>query len=143
MKLSENGKLKLVQREDCKLTAYQDIKGIWTIGCGHTGPEVVEGLTISHAQAEAYLFADVAKCEAGITKACAGVELSQNEFDALVSFAYNIGVGGFKKSEVLQNLLKGDKQAAAEAFMNWQRVGEDKTRLRKRRESERKQFLQG
>lgn len=84
------------QAEGCKLTTYRDSGGIWTIGVGHTGPEVHEGLTISQDQADAYLFADATKAA---TRLALRVKdeliqgLTDHQYGALVSFVFNVGAG--------------------------------------------------
>lgn len=96
MKISENG-LKLIEQfEGLRLTAYKATKRdkYYTIGYGHYGADVKQGMTISEAQAEAYLRQDVAEAEAAVNK-YSGYGWNQNQFDALVSFAYNVGnIGG-------------------------------------------------
>lgn len=91
MKISENG-LKLIEQfEGLRLTSYKVGKEkYYTIGYGHNGPDVTAGMTITQEQAEAYLRQDVAEAEAAVNK-YAGYGLNQNQFDALVSFAYNVG----------------------------------------------------
>ena len=92
MQISENG-LKLIEKfEGLRLTAYKATRRdkYYTIGYGHYGADVKQGMTISEAQAEAYLRQDVKEAENAVNK-YAGYVWNQNEFDALVSFAYNIG----------------------------------------------------
>ena len=92
MKISENG-LKLIEQfEGLRLTAYKATKRdkYYTIGYGHYGADVKQGMTITEAQAEAYLRQDVAEAEASVNK-YSGYRWNQNQFDALVSFAYNVG----------------------------------------------------
>ena len=92
MKISENG-LKLIEQfEGLRLTAYKSTKRdkYYTIGYGHYGADVKQGMTITEAQAEAYLRQDVAEAEASVNK-YSGYRWNQNQFDALVSFAYNVG----------------------------------------------------
>lgn len=92
MKISENG-LKLIEQfEGLRLTAYKATRRdkYYTIGYGHYGADVKQGMTITEAQAEAYLRQDVAEAEAAVNK-YAGYGWNQNQFDALVSFAYNVG----------------------------------------------------
>ena len=92
MKISENG-LKLIEQfEGLRLTAYKATRRdkYYTIGYGHYGADVTPGMTISEAQAEAYLRQDVAEAEAAVNK-YSGYGFNQNQFDALVSFAYNVG----------------------------------------------------
>lgn len=92
MQISENG-LKLIEQfEGLRLTAYKATKRdkYYTIGYGHYGADVKQGMTITEAQAETYLRQDVAEAEAAVNK-YSGYGWSQNQFDALVSFAYNVG----------------------------------------------------
>ena len=92
MQISDNG-LKLIEQfEGLRLTAYKATRRdkYYTIGYGHYGADVAPGMTISEAQAEAYLRQDVAEAEAAVNK-YAGYGWNQNQFDALVSFAYNVG----------------------------------------------------
>lgn len=92
MKISENG-LKLIEQfEGLRLTAYKATKRdkYYTIGYGHYGADVTQGMTITEAQAEAYLRQDVAEAEASVNK-YSGYGWNQNQFDALGSFAYNVG----------------------------------------------------
>jgi lysozyme len=89
-KINEAG-LQLIEHfEGLELTAYQDGGGIWTIGYGHTGPDVHPGMTITQEQAQAYLSADVASAS-GVVASCVEVVLNPNQFSALVSFEYNTG----------------------------------------------------
>mgnify|MGYP002562039162 CR=1 FL=1 len=92
MKISENG-LKLIEQfEGLRLTAYKATRRdkYYTIGYGHYGADVKQGMTISEAQAEAYLRQDVAEAETAVNK-YSGCGWNQNQFDALASFAYNVG----------------------------------------------------
>lgn len=94
MNVSENG-LDIIKRyEGCRLKAYKDPAGIWTIGYGHTNG-VVEGMRISQQQADDFLYEDVQKVVSFLNSK--GREWTQNEFDALVSFGYNCGVGNLNK----------------------------------------------
>lgn len=80
--------------EACKLIAYRDSGGVWTVGVGHTGPEVVLGLVISQAQADAYLFADATKAATRLSlvvKPDVLQGLSEHQYAALVSFVFNLG----------------------------------------------------
>ena len=104
--------------ESCRLTAYQDIKGIWTIGFGHTGPEVVEGLVWDQNSADSQLVMDTVKAESTVNRAVT-VPLTQGEFDALVDFAFNCGCNAFRGSTMLVLLNKGDYAGAANEFEKW------------------------
>ena len=90
MKISNKG-LELIKRfEGCRLVAYQDSGGVWTIGYGHT-KGVTAGQNITQAQADAFLVDDCGKAEAAVNKYYDRYHFNQNQFDALVSFAFNIG----------------------------------------------------
>lgn len=138
--VSVAGRAALMAREGCRLSAYRDSVGVPTIGVGHTGragpPPVALGMTISRSEAEAIFAADLAPFEAVV---CGGVTaaLTQNQFDALVSLAFNIGVRGFAGSTVVHKLEADDHTGAADAFLMWVHPPE----LASRRRAERAQFL--
>ena len=90
MKISENGISLIKQFEGCRLTAYQDSAGVWTIGYGHTGG-VYPRQVISQMEADLLLRQDLVKAELAVTKYDRKYHWNQNQFDALVSFAFNIG----------------------------------------------------
>ena len=119
MKISNNGLNTIKQFEGCRLTAYQDVKGVWTIGYGHTGG-VYYGQTITQAEADTLFRQDLAKFESGVARLCYGVTLTQNQFDALVSFAYNCGLSALGSSTLLKKIKANpnDKSIAAE-FKKW------------------------
>ena len=97
--------------EGCRLSAYPDpASGAepWTIGYGHTGPEVSPGLTISQAQADGWLEADVAKAAAAVNRLLAPVVLSPTQRDALVSFCFNVGAAALESSTLQRRLLAGE-----------------------------------
>src|ERR1700747_1130752 len=108
------------QFEGCRLTAYQDQVGVWTIGYGHTGAGVVSGLTISQDQAAALLMSDVAAVCAYVHPAVT-VALQQNECDALVDVVFTLGRGAFAGSTLLRELNAGNFAAAAAQFERWDR----------------------
>ena len=122
-RLSDAGRLALEAEEGLRLTAYQDRGGVWTIGYGHTGPEVHRGLTWSRAEADAALAADVAFAESAVSGAVKAA-LHQHEFDALVSFVYNVGVGAFRGSTLVARLAQSpaDFAGAAAEFTKWVHV---------------------
>lgn len=126
--------------EKCELTAYQDSGGIWTIGWGHTGPEVVEGLVIDQAAADALLEADVATAENGVSR-LVKCSLTDNQFSALVVFVFNVGVGEFKTSTMLSELNAGTCDIS-DQFDRWIHVnGQVLTGLVRRRQAEKELFL--
>jgi lysozyme len=129
--------------EGLRLTAYQDVRGVWTVGWGHTGPDVHEGLTITQGQAEALLRADIAHAVATVNR-FVKVPLTQTEFDALVDFTYNAGCGAFEGSTMLKDLNAGDYAAAADQFEVWDKAGgETVADLLRRREAEERLFANG
>lgn len=128
--------------EGCKLTAYQDGNGIWSIGYGHTGPEVVEGLTIDEDQADAHLETDTGSVDVGVGIYCPSA--TDNQHSAMCSLAYNIGLGNFKKSTVCRLHNAGDFVGAAVAFKMWNKIaGEVSEGLNTRRAAEAALYQQG
>lgn len=93
MKISINGINLIKSFESCKLVAYKALSSekYYTIGWGHYGSDVKKGMVISQAQADALLVQDLAKFEANVNKYATKLKLNQNQYDALVSFAYNVG----------------------------------------------------
>jgi GH24 family phage-related lysozyme (muramidase) len=143
MKISAAGIELLKQFEGCRLTAYQDSVGVWTIGFGTTAG-VKEGQTISQVKAEEYLRSDLAIFEKAVTESLK-VPVNQNQFDALVSFTYNVGVSAFRSSTLL-NLIneKTDKKVVAAEFSKWVKAGNQKLPgLVSRRKAESELFLKG
>ena len=110
------------QCEGCVLTAYQDQVGVWTIGYGHTGPDVQPGLTITEQQAEDLLTGDVGSAASCVNRVVE-IELQQDEFDALTDFVFNLGAGAFEGSTLLRELNAGDFAAAAAQFDLWDHAG--------------------
>lgn len=100
--------------EGCRLDAYRDAVGVWTIGYGHT-KGVYPGMTITQAQAERFLISDLKDAENDVSR-CVRVPLSDNEYGALVSLVFNIGANAFKNSTCLKELNLGNRQAAADAM---------------------------
>jgi lysozyme len=120
MKIDLRGISLLKHFEGYRLEAYQDTGGVWTVGVGHTGPEVVAGLRISEAQAEALLRSDVATAEAAVNRGIT-VPMNQAQFDAFTSLTYNIGARAFAASSVRRLFNSGDPCAAAFAFGMWRK----------------------
>lgn len=106
--------------EGKELVSYLCPAGVWTIGYGHTGPEVREGVYISDARAVELLDKDLDWAEACVDKTCPVT--SDNEFAAMVSLCFNIGAAGFAKSTVARLHNKGDKIGAAKAFSMWNKA---------------------
>lgn len=103
--------------EGLELKAYLCPAKVWTIGYGSTGPHVVPGMVITEGQADTLLQQDLDRFEEAV--AHAAPVASQNQFDAMVSLAFNIGIGAFLKSSVLREHLAGNSRGAAEAFGLW------------------------
>lgn len=122
MKTSPNGRALIRKAEGDRLTAYYCPAGVLTIGVGHTGPDVKPGMTITQAQSDALLSADLAKFEAAVSRNVK-VPLTQNQFDALVSFTYNLGEGALRSSTLLRMLNAGDYTGAAAQFARWDKAG--------------------
>ena len=143
MKTSQKGIDLIKQFEGCRLKAYLCPAGIATIGFGHTGSiaskPVALGMTISLNQAEILLKKDLEKFEKVISQAVK-VALTQNQFDALVSFVYNVGEGNFKESTLLR-LINVKDPKASEQFLVWVKAGKITLNgLFERRKAEKKVF---
>lgn len=104
MNLTNEIRAKMMQWEGCRLKAYRCPAGVLTIGYGHTGPDVEPGMEITAPQAVALFNADVDKFARSVEAALAGVPLKQKQFDAVVSLAYNIGLGALKKSTLYRKV---------------------------------------
>jgi len=139
MTLSGNG-LDLIKRfEGCKLKAYRCSAGVLTIGYGHTSG-VRAGATCTEEQAAAWLVVDVTQAERDVQR-MVKVPLLQNEFDALVSFTFNLGGAALAKSTLLKKLNAGDHKGAALEFDKWALAGGKVVAgLVKRRKAERAMF---
>lgn len=121
MRLSTIGLDLIKSREGCKLKAYRCPAGVWTIGYGHTGPEVHEGMEVTNEEANAILQADAVAFDAGVSAACP--VSTQSQHDALVCLAFNIGIEAFNKSSVCRLHNAGKYAEAAQAFALWNRAG--------------------
>ena len=140
MQYSKEGIALTKSFESCRLTAYQDIKGIWTIGFGHVGPEVVEGLTWTQDQADSQLVLDLTKAEHAVNTLVT-VPLTQGQYDALVDFCYNCGIGAFSGSTMLRLLNAGQFDDAANEFQKWSHAsGKVVAGLLRRRIAEEQEF---
>lgn len=131
--------------EGKRLAAYDDGVGVWTIGFGTTvypnGIKVKKGDTCTEVQAKAYMAHDLKKFEAAVNNAVT-VPLNQNQFDALLSLAYNIGTDAFSKSTLMQKLNANDIRGAADQFDVWVNAGGKRMQgLVNRRAKEKALFL--
>ena len=131
--------------EGLRLKAYDDGVGVWTIGFGTTiypnGIRVKKGDTCTEAQAKAYMAYDLKKFESTVNSAVT-VPLNQNQFDALVSLAYNIGTGAFSESTLVKKLNANNIRGAADQFDVWVNAGGKRMQgLVNRRAKEKEVFL--
>lgn len=113
MKLSQKGADLIKQYEGLRLKAYQDAGGVWTIGYGHTAG-VQPGDVITKEEADALFWADVEKFVRGVNRLKQGTRLTQNQFDALVSFAYNCGLGALERSTLLKKVKRNPNDPTIE-----------------------------
>lgn len=108
--------------EGCRLESYKDIVGVETIAYGHTGADVTPGLKITQERADELLKQDLNKFEDGVS-ALVKVPLTDNQFAALVSFSYNLGLGALKTSFLLKCLSVKNYEGAATQFEKWCHAG--------------------
>lgn len=131
--------------ESCRLKAYPDPGSKdgkpWTIGWGHTGPEVIPGMKWTQEKADEVFKQDLEKFEKAVLRVVK-VPLTQGQFDALVSFVYNLGASAFSNSTLLKNLNEGDYAGASTEFRRWVRNGgKVMLGLQRRRASEAALFI--
>jgi lysozyme len=140
MLTSQRGIDLIKEFEGCVLEAYDDGVGVWTIGYGHTR-DVRKGDRISEQIAEDLLKLDLSEFENGVSSRVKA-HLNQNQFDALVSFAFNVGLGALGESTLLRVLNEGDYQGASDQFGQWVHGGgQVMDGLVRRREAEKALFL--
>lgn len=108
--------------EGCRLKAYKCPAGVWTIGYGHTGPDVFEGRIWTQAQADAALDKDMQQAMDGIRRAVK-VSLTDKQMAALVSFVFNLGIGAFRSSTLLKRINAHDLAGALREFSKWTYAG--------------------
>ena len=140
MKTSDAGLKLIMQFEGLRRKAYRCPAGVWTIGYGHTSaagaPEVRDGLRISAQEAEAILKKDLAGFEAAVV-GMVKTKLTQAQFDVLVSFAYNCGVGALRASTLLKRVNTGGFDAVPAELMKWTKAkGKELPGLVRRRRAE-------
>ncbi len=127
--------------EDCKLTAYLCPAGVWTIGWGHTGPDVHPGLTWTQEQADESLIMDLQRFTDGVD-ALVVVDLEPEQAAALISLAYNIGLGALASSTLLKRVNERRHDQAALEFPRWNRSkGKVLNGLTRRRKAEATLYL--
>ena len=145
--ISPHGLAKLKQWEGLKTNAYQDSKGEWTIGYGHTAmaglPKPHKGMVITEREAEELLLRDLTQYENAVEQSVK-VKLNDNQYAALVSFTYNVGIGAFKKSTLLKKLNTGNFDAVPSELMKWVYTGKEKNKgLARRRRAEGYLWIEG
>lgn len=140
-KINKNGLDIIKYYEGLELKAYKDPVGILTIGYGHTGDDVFEGQTITSTQAELLLQHDLERFEKGVD-AIIEKQVNDNQFSAVVSFAYNVGLTNLSTSTLLKCINKGWFDKAALEFERWNHAGGKVLNgLTARRKAERDLFL--
>lgn len=105
MNTSQKGIDLIKQFEGCKLKAYKPVPSekYWTIGYGHYGVDVKPNMVITQAQAESFLKSDLSRFERTLN--AMGINYTQNQFDSLISWIYNLGEGNFKKSTLRKHII--------------------------------------
>lgn len=141
MSMSKDGLMELIGHEAIVQTRYKDTAGVWTIGVGHTkqaGPPDPEGFEGEMSIADiAKLFRKDIVAYSDTVNAAVKVDVSQAEFDALVSFHFN--TGAIKRASLVKSLNAGNRKKAAAEFLNWKKPPE----IIKRRKKEQKLFADG
>lgn len=131
--INSDGLALLKSFESCRLNAYQDQGGIWTVGWGHTGPEVVQGMVVTQLQADLMLQKDLERfyhLDDYLSE-----QINENQYSALVCLAYNIGLRALKTSQVIKLINLG--QDPTDEWMQWNHVdGQVNQGLRRRRAAE-------
>ena len=146
MKMTDQGIRLIMEFEGFRAQAYRDAVGVWTVGYGHTAaagkPDVTAGLKITRTEAETILRRDVRMFAEAVAK-LVKVPLADNQFSALVSFAFNVGTGNFAKSSVLAAVNRNDFDAVPSRLALWVKAGgRTLPGLIRRRAVEAQMFLQ-
>lgn len=142
MRISPRGIALIKKYEGLRLKAYYCSANVLTIGYGSTGKHVTPGMTISREEAEELLIKDLVRFELGVMKLCPRV--NQHQFDALVSFAFNLGLGALQRSSLRMKVNRGEFDNVPAEFMKWVRGGgRILPGLVKRREEEANLFMEG
>lgn len=121
LRTSEEGRELIQEHETLRLKAYRCPAGVWTIGWGHTGDDVHEGMVITRPQAVALFNHDIGVCEEAIFR-LVRARLNQAQFDALVSFTFNIGGAALAKSTLLRKLNAGEYDAVPFELARWNKA---------------------
>ena len=140
MKISNSGLSLIKQHEGCRLKAYKDSVGVWTIGWGNTS-HAKAGMIITQQQAETFLKEDIVPVERVLNGM--GINYTQNQFDALTSWIFNLGIGNFKSSTMYKYIVarKPDLEIT-DQMVKWVNAGgKPLIGLKKRRVAEANMFL--
>lgn len=130
--------------EGFRANTYRCPAGILTIGYGHTGKYAKPGTTVTVEQASRILLEDVKKFELGVSTLLVGHTVKQARFDALVCFAFNVGLANLAKSTLLKKYKAGDINGAAQEFLRWDKAnGKQLSGLTRRRQIEMHLFITG
>ena len=142
--------IKLIKHhEGVRNKPYRCPAGLWTVGVGHligNGKSLPESWnrTFTQEEIDALLKRDLSRFESGLFKMLPNIKLKQCEFDALISFSFNLGLGCFQRSTIRQALLRGDKEAAMESLVKYCKAGGKILKgLQNRRLDEKQLFLHG
>jgi lysozyme len=147
VKASKSAIILIKHHEGVRNRPYRCPANLWTVGVGHL---IGDGKSLpdtwnrifTQEEIDGILAADLRRFELGVSKMLPNVRLRQHEFDALVSFCFNLGLGCFQRSTIRQALLRGDKEAAMESLVKYCRAGGKILKgLQNRRLDERKLFL--
>ena len=140
MEVSNNGIELLKKFEGCKLTAYKCPAGVWTIGVGHI-KGVTQGMVITQALAEQYLKDDIKPIQALLNGM--GINYKQNQFDALVSWIFNLGAGNFNSSTLKKHIVANrSDEEIGDQIIRWVNAGgKPLLGLKRRRVAEANMFV--
>ena len=147
MRVSNAGIQLIKHHEGIRNKPYRCPAGLWTVGVGHLigdGKSLPESWnkTFTNDEINGLLKSDLNRFELGVCKMLPNVPLRQCEFDALVSFSFNLGLGTFQRSTIRQALLRGDKEAAMESLVKYCKAGGKILKgLQNRRLDEKRLFL--
>ena len=149
MNVSERCIRLIKHHEGVRNRPYRCPAGLWTVGVGHLigdGKSLPESWnrTFTQEEIDALLKRDLSRFESGLSKMLPNVKLKQCEFDALISFSFNLGLGCFQRSTIRQALLRGDRETAMESLVKYCKAGGKILKgLQNRRLDERQLFLHG
>ena len=128
MNVSKAGIILIKHHEGIRNKPYKCPAGLWTVGVGHligNGKSLPDSWnrTFTPAEIDLILKKDLKRFEDGLLRLLPNIRLKQNEFDALVSFCFNLGLGCFQRSTIRQAILRGDKKKAMESLLKYCRAG--------------------